>query len=627
MGQILPMKIIECKLTVGRYRRPGKLIIDNGRVFFDFGYWPALNAEIKNMEGRKYHGFDNNNPKKWWSIPLTQRNWFQLKFLMGENPYAKYDLPLIPFTSNRPLFKHQVEFVSHALTRQCCIIAGEMGTGKTLAGIELIEHVLDLTINQFAEDYVWWIGPRSAIEAVKYEFVKWSAKYIPKFMTYERLVRVMTDWQPGRKAPQIVIFDESSKLKTPTAQRSQAGKKLADSVREDWKDQGYVILASGSPAPKSPADWWNQAEIACPGFLVEGDLFKFKNRLGIIQDKENVNGDRFPYLVGWRDNEKKCNTCGLLPEAPEHIDILDSHFHQWTASKNEVSLLYQRLKGLVLVKFKKDCLDLPDKFYKIINLSPAPDILRAAKLITDTAPTAIKALTLLRELSDGFQYVEKATGEQTVCTECSGTGEIPLDDSKIKCPSCNGKKEVPVYARSTAEVPCPKIEQLKLDLEEHEDIGRLVIYAGFTGSIDRIVQTCLAEKWSVLRVDGRGWTLFDLEDRHTDKNLISVFQDRQDEYPRLAFVGHPASAGMGLTLTASPTTIYYSNDFSGEARIQSEDRIHRPGMDLNRGATIKDYIHLPTDLKVLDNLKQKRDLQAMSLGILKDAIDECTKVS
>ncbi len=76
---------------------------------------------------------------------------------------------------------------------------------------------------------------------------------------------------------------------------------------------------------------------------------------------------------------------------------------------------------------------------------------------------------------------------------------------------------------------------------------------------------------------------------------------------------------MGLTLTASPTIVFYSNDFNAESRIQAEDRIHRPGMDKTRGATIIDLIHLPSDEYVLDNLKKKKDLQNLTMGELKDA--------
>jgi hypothetical protein len=79
---------------------------------------------------------------------------------------------------------------------------------------------------------------------------------------------------------------------------------------------------------------------------------------------------------------------------------------------------------------------------------------------------------------------------------------------------------------------------------------------------------------------------------------------------------------MGLTLTASPSIVYYSNDFNSEARTQSEDRIHRPGCT---GTNIIDLIHLPTDLRVLENLKAKRTLEKMTLGDIGDAIEEALK--
>ena len=77
---------------------------------------------------------------------------------------------------------------------------------------------------------------------------------------------------------------------------------------------------------------------------------------------------------------------------------------------------------------------------------------------------------------------------------------------------------------------------------------------------------------------------------------------------------------MGLTLTASSEIVYFSNDFNGESRAQSEDRCHRPGMDLNKGCTITDLIHLPSDKLILDNLKAKRRLELMSLGQYTEAL-------
>ena len=39
-------------------------------------------------------------------------------------------------------------------------------------------------------------------------------------------------------------------------------------------------------------------------------------------------------------------------------------------------------------------------------------------------------------------------------------------------------------------------------------------------------------------------------------------------------------------------------------------------MDTNRGATIVDLVHLPTDQLVLDNLQKKKRLQALTMGEL-----------
>lgn len=97
--------------------------------------------------------------------------------------------------------------------------------------------------------------------------------------------------------------------------------------------------------------------------------------------------------------------------------------------------------------------------------------------------------------------------------------------------------------------------------------------------------------------------------------MLNLFQDKSFK-DNLVFIGQPGAAGMGITLTAASEIVYYSNDFNGESRIQSEDRIHRLGMDVNRGATITDLVQLPSDLLILENLKNKRRLQDITLGEL-----------
>ena len=116
-------------------------------------------------------------------------------------------------------------------------------------------------------------------------------------------------------------------------------------------------------------------------------------------------------------------------------------------------------------------------------------------------------------------------------------------------------------------------------------------------------------------MDGRGW---DSDIPGNPEKLLEVFQERELE--KIAFIGQPGAAGLGLNLTAAPTIVYWSNDFNAESRIQSEDRIHRPGMDINKGAKIVDLVCLPSDVMVLNNLKRKRRLQDMTLGVMRDEI-------
>lgn len=661
------MQVIETKMRAGDYKVPVKLWQEGDRIFFDFRYNSTLKDDVKAMKGSKWHGYDEVKPRKLWSVENCAHNKFQLAHLCGQDPYKHYDAPLVPIPleprMNKahgkllPPLQHQPEGVAHLVQRRRCILAGEMGTTKTYMCIVALE----ILSGQFLEKYnfgpeIWYVAPRSALRAVQREFLIWGSPIDPKFMTYEAMCKRMKQWEAGTKAPAFVIFDESSKLKTLTSQRSQAAQALADGARSDWGDDAVVVLMTGTPAPKSPSDWYSQCEIACPGFIKEGDIHKFNHRLGIIVQKEAFQGGGvYPHLVTWRDDSSKCNICGQTKDAPVHDADLalttESEYHCWVESKNEIEYLYKRLKGLVVIYFKKDCLDLPEKVYRPIEIKPSGSVLRAAGLIAKASKTTIEGLTRLRELSDGFQYVDVKDGKRT-CDRCKGSGESveyeeiegtcpnckALDVSKdltrecsqhlpqrkevkVKCPRCGGSGEEDKIVRTTSEIPCPK-EQVLIDLlDEYEDVGRVVIYAGFTAAVDRCVRICQKQKWVVIRIDQGQELIMDESGKHlATKDYLTVFQDQKEEYPRVAFIANPGSGGMGLTLTASPVIIYYSNDFNGEYRTQSEDRIHRPGMDYNLGATIVDLLHLPSDYKVLDNLRKKRKLELITLGELSEAI-------
>jgi hypothetical protein len=287
---------------------PATIERKDDRIFFLRSPF-ALKDEIKAMQGSRWHGFIPDDNRKIWSIADSVRNNFQLDFMQGGNPYANWDQPLKQFGYSRPLFDHQRLMSDHCLTYHFKILAAEMGVGKSLAAIEVME--------KSGCDW-WYVAPKSGLAAVEREFEKWGLNIQPRLMTYSRLRIEIERWEPGMPAPQGVIFDESSRLKNAMSKRTKAAQHLADSIRAEYGWDGYVILMSGTPSPKSPVDWWSQCEICYPGFLKEGSAKAFEWRLGIFQQQITDQG-KFWKRLSWRDDEHKCDECGEYEEHENHL--------------------------------------------------------------------------------------------------------------------------------------------------------------------------------------------------------------------------------------------------------------------------------------------------------------------
>jgi len=622
------------QMRAGKYMVPVDITAESGRLYLAFPYSKDLLKEVQQMAGRRWHGYDEKNPRKIWSVPDNARNRFQISFLAGKNPYEQYDRPLIKAKPKRDiLMPHQEIMFWHQITRIQAIISGEMGVGKTLSMIEALEYS--------GYTSIIWVGTGSSIAAVKLEFKKWKSplKDHVLFLTYSTFRELVK--KNELYVPEALIFDEAQKIKSNNSQVSEMADKLTEAMRTKLKDEAFIGLMSGAPAPKDPCDWWHLCEVACPGFLREGDWYKFRTRLAVMSEQTSASNQVYTKVEAWRDNENKCSMCGKLKE--DHGDLTSGHV--FTKSINEVEQLYQRMQGLNIVMFKKDVLKhLPELQYKVIKLEPSDLIVRAAKMIVDTTPRTVTALMKLRELSDGFQYKEEETGERETCELCKGSGKYNItetegDDYEMKavrslevtCPNCDGECTTPKMRRLYTEIACPKDNLLINLLEEHEDVARFVTYAGFQASVDRCVRIALKEKWSVIQADGRGWKYFSaqvdadlgefVQISMSKEDMLERFQNKNFD-DRVAFIAQGGAAGTGLTLTASPSLFCYSNTFNFDDRVQLINRIHRPGMDVNRGATIIDAIHLDSDQYVLDNLNAKADLLAMSLGKFRQAVQE-----
>lgn len=564
-----------------------------------FSQDPGLLDEVKVMRGAEFVGGA-------WEVTDCRRNKMQIEALMGEVPpeHRRYASPeRVSVIPSRKIMAHQQAMLDHAATFRCVLWASEQGTGKTLSAIELMEWASGRGFTDW-----WYVAPNNVTRSARLELEKWGCRVRPRFVAHHLLHQALearyrcrscaAEWPdsrtrkqnsgaircpschaeterhqslwkrlPDQPAPHGVILDESSFFKNGGAQKSEAAQRLADSVRQER--DGFVIEMSGTPAPLEPTDMHSQMEIAAPGWLRESTETHLRRRLAVFSEGP------FPDVVGWR--------------------------------QDEVEKLYARCQPVLQVHLAKDCLDLPELRRETVRLEPGEDLLRAARLIAQTAGGGAAALTRLRQLSDGFLYA--GTGE---CPACAGIGTVEQE----ACAKCLGVGFAQVD--SVTRCPTPKEGALKEWLGRAEECGRVVVYAGFHESVDRCAELCREAGWSVGKCDGRGWVV-DPELGYPEQALREMDPLTRTKLPRAALVCHPASGGYGLNCAAARINIFWSNDFNAASRWQAEKRSHRNGQV--HGVTIVDLINLGTDLLVIKNLDGKRVLQSVTLGEVVDALE------
>ena len=132
---------------------------------------------------------------------------------------------------------------------------------------------------------------------------------------------------------------------------------------------------------------------------------------------------------------------------------------------------------------------------------------------------------------------------------------------------------------------------------------KIVVWSAFTKSSDHIQE--MLKDYGLVRVDG---TNASSDER---QNAIAAFQT--DPSVRI-FLGNPAAAGAGITLTAADTAIYVSFSNQAATYMQSLDRIHRIGQ---KSSVVKYKILISEgtiDAVDVEKLGKKQTSQSWILG-------------
>lgn len=258
--------------------------------------------------------------------------------------------PLKPVPIKEPyhLYQHQIKAYNIALALRGAALLMDMGTGKTLSTVAITgRRFLDGRIKR-----VLIIAPTSVCAVWPQEYAKfgdfpsrvalllgdhaqrvrqlrWLCAPVPTGMeeplrvaviNYEsawRLTDGKTDHLQEYRAD-MVVCDESQRIKSPTAKQSKAVWKLGDLAR-------YRMILSGTPIQKDTRDIWSQYRFLDPT-VFPMSYGSFQSRYAIMGGFE---GRQY---IGARNVEeltRKTHECGFRVKKEECLDLPPKTFEDY----------------------------------------------------------------------------------------------------------------------------------------------------------------------------------------------------------------------------------------------------------------------------------------------------------
>jgi SNF2 family DNA or RNA helicase len=254
------------------------------------------------------------------------------------------------------------------------------------------------------------------------------------------------------------------------------------------------------------------------------------------------------------------------------------HFPKFVHRDGVISELNKIIYKKAMRVMKDECLDLPDRVQVTIPVELAPEQSR-----------------LYDEMKQDFiAFLESG---EAVTAQIAVTKALRLQ--QIVSGYCKTEDGVEISLKHN-----PRLEALE-DLLEDMD-GKVIIWATFQENYRQIAG--VLEKLRIPYVELHG----QVPNKDRQKNI-----DRFQTDPSCrAIICNQAAAGLGVTLTSAPNSVYYSRNFSLEQDQQSADRNYRSGSEIHKKITRYDLVAAGTiDEIIRDALANKADLAAQILSL------------
>lgn len=442
------------------------------------------------------------------------------------------------------MWDHQKEAVNRAAQLDNFGLFFDTGTGKTRTTIEIIKEknfqhrrllktlILTpqvVTFNWKKEFAMYAPGiPQSQVLVLhgsgkdRLKMLEKTPSYFVVICNYETLgMEAVFEFFKSWK-PEVVVADESHRIKNPRAMRTKRACVLSDTAR-------YRYILSGTPILQDQADLFSQYLFLDRGQLFGKNAFTFRHK----------------YFTD--------ANAALRAKAP-HVT-----WPKWTPKKSAAEDLRKKVMSIAMEVKKSECLDLPPYVRQIIDVGMTKKQAKAYKEMKDdfitfvgstafTAQLAITKALRLQQIVSGFLMGEDQNGTvREVFAPDPGEKHTPRDKALLELLEDileNETSKVIIWACWRA---------------NHETIRRLLVSSGI-----RHVEL--------------------LGDMGGPARAKSIQDFREDPACRV-LVGSQAAGGIGINLVEADYTIYYSRGFSLEHDVQSEARNYRGGSERHSKVT------------------------------------------
>lgn len=426
----------------------------------------------------------------------------------------------------------------------CAALLMDMGLGKSLTSIAITGQLF----NDKKIERVLVICPTSIIGVWMEEFKKFAdfdycieaiigttmskRKDKLKLLCHKiglkvAIINYEATWRMEKELniykPDIIICDESQKIKNPSASQSKTIHRLGVKAK-------YKIILTGTPVQNSPMDVFSQWKFLDPN-IFGLSFYAFRNHYAVMGGYYNHQILRY-----------------------KNMDELTSKAH---------SVAYRITK--------EEALDLPEQIF----LNRYCELESTARKIYDTVVKESYA-----ELMDGKITATNVLTKLMRLSQIAG-GHVKDDEGRMQ-----------VISKS-------KLNELKDIMEDViiDNKKKLVIFARFIPEIESIKSLAREMDISYSYITGEIKT----EER---SKMCSKFQN--DNNIKL-FIAQIQTAGLGITLTAADTAVFYSLDFNYANYSQAIARTHRIGQ--KNTCTYINLIATETvDEKILKALESKQDI-------------------